>query len=371
MHSLVDFAYMMRACTPDLSIIIPVLNEAPVLASLFSVLESQLGVSVEVVFSDGGSSDTSMAMIGAYALRSKHRVSCVSSLPGRGRQMNSGANLASSALLLFLHADSHWESTDLLRGAVEHYYVCQCACPSTTVAGHFSLTFAAPDRSAIFYDYLAEKSMLNRRGTIYGDQGMLVPRKLWQSVGGFREDVSVLEDVLFAQAVFAVGKWILLPQVITTSSRRYAESGVVPTLISNAVLVLAGGADLFCLPPRPGAGFCHSGAHKGEFAQLLVQVNASLIGLPWSEYFTFWYKSGQTTIEFAWLPCYAASCLIPWLPRRQRLAILCWYDRWVLPVIARPVVYGLVAICAWLVFYVFYLCGVYSGGEVSRKNTAF
>ena len=93
----------MQARQPQLSIIIPVLNEANCLdQSLARLFATPLGSTshCEVIVCDGGSRDDSLAIAAGYRCR------IVQSEAGRALQMNRGAAAALGRQLLFLHADS-------------------------------------------------------------------------------------------------------------------------------------------------------------------------------------------------------------------------------------------------------------------------
>ncbi len=80
------------------TVVIPTLNEQ---AALPGCLESVgEGPRVEIVVSDGGSVDGTVAIA-----RSQPGVIVVEGPPGRGQQMRRGASAASGNILLFLHAD--------------------------------------------------------------------------------------------------------------------------------------------------------------------------------------------------------------------------------------------------------------------------
>lgn len=86
--------------SPSLTIIIPVLNEAEALPSLLASLQPLRAAGVEVIVSDGGSSDESCAI--ADPLTDV----ILEGAMGRSAQMNAGAKVARGDWLLFLHADS-------------------------------------------------------------------------------------------------------------------------------------------------------------------------------------------------------------------------------------------------------------------------
>jgi glycosyltransferase involved in cell wall biosynthesis len=83
-----------------LSIIVPVLNEAGVIAQTLDALAPLRAAGHEVIVVDGGSSDGTQA-------RYAGRADTVLDAPrGRARQMNAGAARAQGDVLLFLHADT-------------------------------------------------------------------------------------------------------------------------------------------------------------------------------------------------------------------------------------------------------------------------
>src|SRR5687768_8779353 len=86
-----------HALTPDLSIVIPTLNEAAALPTLLDQLRRQEGLACEIIVADGGSTDATAAL----AQQAGARV--LGAPRGRGAQMNAGARVATAGHLLFLH----------------------------------------------------------------------------------------------------------------------------------------------------------------------------------------------------------------------------------------------------------------------------
>ena len=82
------------------SIIVPMLNEAPGLPGVLARLTELERQGCEILIVDGGSDDGSVSL----AERAGFRV--LASQKGRARQMNLGAGQATGDVLLFLHADT-------------------------------------------------------------------------------------------------------------------------------------------------------------------------------------------------------------------------------------------------------------------------
>ncbi|MBN2645184.1 MAG: glycosyltransferase [Desulfuromonadaceae bacterium] len=331
-----------------MSVIIPVYNEQQCFPALFQLLESQQGIRLQLIFSDGGSTDASFRLLEDYQQASHHQVILVAGLPGRGRQLNGGAAQATANILLFLHADSSWQGRDFLANAVADFFR-QRQRQGGLVAGHFPLRF---DCSARVYRYLAAKAKLNCSGTVFGDQGMLLMRTDWCQLGGFDEQLPVLEDVALAEKVWQRGTWLLLPGELETSHRRYRQDGVLRRLVDNALLLLVHGAGERSLLPPFLAGYVSPGdtaglrAGWGEFFRRLHR-------LPLLRYLDFWYGCASTLVRYVWLIPYALG----WLIGGEVVAgfLLSLYrprlEKWIQ---SRPFALTLSLLC-WLFFYLFCL----------------
>jgi rSAM/selenodomain-associated transferase 2 len=229
---------------PRLAVIIPTLNEAERLPLLLDDLARQQGIALECWVSDGGSEDATLAKARAAGVEI-----CVGR-PGRGAQMNRAAARARAPWLLFLHADSRLTARDQLRRAVDTLRQHD----PRQVAGHWPLRFAdAPASHRRLFRFMEAKTASGRPGSIHGDQGLLLHRDAFQRFGGFRETLPYFEDVHFSEAVFARGRWVLLPGRLQTSARRFLSEGAGPryTLMGLMMLMHAVGDEGF-LHRAPG-----------------------------------------------------------------------------------------------------------------------
>ena len=85
---------------PSLSIIVPALDEAAIIAAALQDLAPFRQRGAEVIVVDGGSRDGTPELARAHADR------VIGARGGRGAQMNAGARVARGDMLLFLHADT-------------------------------------------------------------------------------------------------------------------------------------------------------------------------------------------------------------------------------------------------------------------------
>jgi len=207
-----------RIPQPQLSIIIPTLNEADSLPGLLDDLGKQRNISLEIIIGDGGSSDATGSIADAYG------VNFVRARRGRGAQMNAAAERASGDYLLFLHADSRIDDPDLLCNAVRALTFERGL--DDRIAGHFRLRFMrTTKRNGMAFRYAEEKSAFNRANTTNGDQGLLLPKGFFRALGGFDESMPFLEDQRIAEKIRSQGKWMTLPGVLKTSARRLEAEG--------------------------------------------------------------------------------------------------------------------------------------------------
>ena len=101
----------------QLSIIVPMLDEAVALPLLLQRLSALQDQGCEIIIADGGSTDGSLAILQQVDFDCK----VVHAARGRALQMNAGAAHACTQALLFLHADTCLPdgAADLIAKALE------------------------------------------------------------------------------------------------------------------------------------------------------------------------------------------------------------------------------------------------------------
>ncbi|MGE0095686.1 MAG: TIGR04283 family arsenosugar biosynthesis glycosyltransferase [Alphaproteobacteria bacterium] len=192
-----------------LSVVIPVLNAARTLPACLAAFSRWKDV--EIVISDGGSTDPSTEV----ALHNNGRV--VAGPPGRGAQLARGASVAGGEWLLFLHADTVLDRNG--RDAADRFM----ADPSNLRrAGYFRFALDDADPRARRIERLAAWRA-RALGLPYGDQGLLIARTFYDSLGGYRP-LPLMEDVDLVRRI-GRARLRMLDATATTSAARYRRDG--------------------------------------------------------------------------------------------------------------------------------------------------
>lgn len=289
---------------PELSIIVPILNEKEQLRCLLTDLLRQKSVNFEVILSDGGSIDNPAAVMADYNRFCGYPIALHVGDKGRGRQLNAGIVKARSKWLLLLHVDSRFQDEFALRRGLD----LMKDFGTNLVAGRFPLRFRrsagqAPQAGYYYYEW---KARLPREECIHGDQGFLLSRETMQHVGYFRENLPVMEDTDFAERLRRIGRWILLPSEISTSARRFETEGLWQRQLLNAIIMCfrsIGWEDFFI-----DAISVYRQQEVGEplrLRPLFRQVRRSMLKVPFTQRIKIWYRSGSYVRSHAWQLAFA------------------------------------------------------------------
>jgi rSAM/selenodomain-associated transferase 2 len=204
-----------------LSIVIPTLNEA---ATIQQNLQRALALRPhEVIVADGGSEDETAELARAAG------ASVVTSVRGRGRQLNTGSRQATGDVLLFLHADCWLEeqAAEQIEAAL---------LDDNVVGGAFQQRIDHEHRIFRWLEW-GNAVRVRWRRMPYGDQGIFLRRSAFEALGSFAE-VRLLEDVLLMREIRHRGWRIeFLPGPIHVDPRRWLEQGVVRQTVRNWLLL--------------------------------------------------------------------------------------------------------------------------------------
>ena len=199
----------------QLSIVMPVLDEASRIDASLAALAPLRAAGHEVIIIDGGSRD-------GTAARCEGRADWVMQAQrGRALQMNAGAAHAHGDVLLFLHADTSLPSDAC--AAVEQ------AIEAGASWGRFDVTISG--RSMMFPVIATMMNLRSRRtGIATGDQAIFVSRQLFDAIGGYTE-LPLMEDIDLSRRLGTHAAPACLRQRVTTSGRRWERHGVWPTIM--------------------------------------------------------------------------------------------------------------------------------------------
>ncbi len=204
---------------PKISVIIPTLNEAATILPTLGKVDE--GFNVECIVADGGSMDNTKEI----AQKFSHFMKCER---GRSAQQNAGAAAATGEILLFLHADTelpdNWDF--IIRSELKK--------PRVSLG---AFRFGVKER---LHGIGAVEWGTNVRSRVfqipYGDQGLFLRRKIFETVDGFPEQ-PILEDVELVRRARRVGKIVTVQETAFTSVRRWKKRGVIRTTLLNQLIL--------------------------------------------------------------------------------------------------------------------------------------
>ena len=147
---------------------------------------------------------------------------------GRGSQLKRGAEAARGDWLLFVHADT-WLSSDWPEAVRSHLQ------DASDKAGAFKLAFRSEVRRARIVEALTNWRA-RTFGLPYGDQGLLISRKLYDEIGGFAP-VPLMEDVIVARKL-GKQRLVELSASAATSGAKQERDGWFRRSLSNLWLLL-------------------------------------------------------------------------------------------------------------------------------------
>lgn len=206
----------------DISVIIPTWNEASSIVALIDHLKKSKSTRPdEIIVSDGGSKDATVQLAesaGAKVLISPRK--------GRSAQMNHGASVATGDILYFVHADTFPPAsyTAEINSAVNAGYN----------AGRYKTRF---DSNNALLRLNALFTALDLFVCYGGDQTFFITKDLFSRIGGFREDMSIMEDYDITVRAKANGRYKILPGYALISARKYETNSWFKVQKANYTIV--------------------------------------------------------------------------------------------------------------------------------------
>jgi glycosyltransferase involved in cell wall biosynthesis len=215
-----------------ISIVIPALNEAKVIETTLRTLTTTLSLPHEVIVSDGGSTDETVALARRYA-------TALVQFAGPGRQTisggrNEGARLAAGEFLVFLDADCVIPEPDrFFARAVERFARDPELVALTACLRVFREQETLGDRLVFGIANLGLRVANNvfRRGHSFGDFQM-IRREAFTRVGGYRADLVTIEDADLFRRLSRIGRTMIDPGLTVLHTGRRGHQVGWPRLIA-------------------------------------------------------------------------------------------------------------------------------------------
>ncbi len=201
---------------PPLTVVMPVLDEAPGIEAALAPLQALRASGNEVIVVDGGSRDATRSLAAPHADR------VIDAPRGRAAQMNAGAAAARGDVIVFLHADTVLPanaSAAILSGLER----------TARAWGRFDVTISGADPLLVTVAFLMN-ARSRMSGIATGDQAMFVRRAVFESAGGFPE-IPLMEDIALSKMLKRVSPPLCLAERVVTSGRRWEKHGTLRTIL--------------------------------------------------------------------------------------------------------------------------------------------
>jgi rSAM/selenodomain-associated transferase 2 len=201
-----------------LSVIIPTFNEAENLKKLLPFLiKNTPKMNFEIIVSDGGSTDDSIAVAKSFGVTAIH-----SPKKGRAAQMNYGVVFSKGDVLQFIHADTlpPKDFYKEVETAMSENYPCGC----------FTYLFDSSSIRLKINAYFTKFNLLWCRG---GDQAIFITKKVFEEFKGYREDFLIMEEYDLLKKIQPKYPFKIVRNNALVSARKYEENSYWRVQLAN------------------------------------------------------------------------------------------------------------------------------------------
>ena len=180
-----------------ISLVITVKDEAKTIDALLQSIANQTIKPSEVIIVDGGSSDKTVDKIKKFQSQFKSLgVKLIKKDSNRSMGRNIGIKKSKHDLIAITDAGCILKK-NWLQELLNTYYKTK----APVVAGYYHGLTNNPFEQAVAPYFLVMPDRVNPKVFLPATRSMLIEKNLWQTVGGFREDLEVSEDYEFSQRV--------------------------------------------------------------------------------------------------------------------------------------------------------------------------
>ncbi len=207
------------------SIVIPALNEVCTInETIESIYSLDISYDIEIIVVDGNPDKNTLHAI------TYDKVIKISSTPGRGIQMNKGAEIAKGEVILFLHSDTKLPSNaiSLLMKTLENVDIS---------GGAFDISI---DSKGFLYRVIERVANIRTRITNvpFGDQGIFIRKEDFKNIGGYKE-IPIMEDIDFIRRLKKNNSNMkIIKANVLTSARRWKNEGVIYCTLRNWFILI-------------------------------------------------------------------------------------------------------------------------------------
>ena len=207
---------------PQLSVIIPALNEEELIERCISFVEKNVAVKdhIEIIVVDAGSTDGTMGQIPTNIRVYQHP-----EFAGhKYKSLNQGAQYACGEYLLFLDVDT------LVPERFDELII-KSLLDNNIAGGAFEFRFEERIFPLIIIEF-CNRFRYRVRQSYYGDQGVFVRKSAFDQAGGYPPQ-RLMESAHLCYKLKKIGRLKLIKSKITTSGRRFISGGILTVFAYN------------------------------------------------------------------------------------------------------------------------------------------